>query len=79
LHAVLRRVVQRVLICTAWGEQQAFASPSDARDALARIDTSAPRGRFLRYELRVKYSNGDSIDAQFETASDASEFLDRLK
>lgn len=78
LRAVLTRFVIRVVVRTAWGEEHDCASVAVARQAIETIDTATPRGRFLRYELLVKYSNGDAIDASFEAASDAIEFLSRV-
>lgn len=78
LRAVLTRVVIRIVVRTAWGEERDCASVAIARQAIETIDTATPRGRFLRYELMVKYSNGDAIDASFEAASDAINFLSRV-
>ncbi|MDP1690985.1 MAG: hypothetical protein Q8L49_03325 [Burkholderiaceae bacterium] len=49
-----------------------------AREAIETLDTATPRGRFLRYELRVMYSQGDVIVASFEAAPNAIEFLSRV-
>jgi hypothetical protein len=63
LRAVLTRLVVRIVVRTAWGEEHDCASVASARQAIESLDTATPRGRFLRYELMVKYSNGDAIDA----------------
>ena len=78
LRAVLTRLVVRIVVRTAWGEEHDCASAAIARQAIETIDTATPRGRFLRYELLVNDSNGDAIDASFEAAPDAIEFLSRV-
>lgn len=78
LHGVLKRLVTQVVVRTTWGEDHTCSSVQTARKAIETLDTSVPRGGFLRYELRVKYSNGDSIEANFEAAADALDFLSRI-
>ena len=78
LRAVLTRLVVRIVVRTTWGEEHDCASVASARKAIESLDTATPRGRFLRYELQVKYSNGDTIDASFEAAPDAIQFLSRV-
>jgi hypothetical protein len=78
LRAVLSRIVAQVCVRTTWGEDHAFTDIAAARQGIGALDVKHPQGQFLRYEVRVRYSNGDTIDASFETALSAIAFLDRI-
>ena len=78
LRGVLTRLVTQIVVRTTWGEDHSYANVESARKAIQTLAVALPSGRFLRYELRVKYSNGDSIEANFELCSDALDFLSRI-
>ena len=78
LHDVLRRHVEEISVRPVWGEERRGTSIGDAKKALASIDLAQPRGTFIRFEVAVRYSNGDTIQANFETRDEAGEFLERL-
>lgn len=71
----LTRRVERVLVLPLFGSTLAFDTTEEAIAALANIDQVVPDPALLRIEIQIRYSNGDRIEANFEAASDAIDFL----
>lgn len=71
----LDRAVEQVLIVPLSGTDHAFESVSDALDFINEFDEAEHNGQFRKYELIVRYSNGDRIDATFSDKAGAKEFL----
>jgi len=78
LHAVLRRHIVSISLIPAWGVEHTVSTLDDAKSLIAEIETEPPRGRFLRFEINVRYSNGDVIKAEFSAKAAVVEFLDLL-
>ncbi len=78
LHGVLRRHIVRIGILPTWGHELVATTLDEAKLALATIELSPARGEFLRFDVTVKYSNGDTIRAELGTKDSVVEFLDRL-
>ena len=76
LVKVLDRTIERVICIPLHGSQNEFASVGDAVQFIKTFDvTVASTATFKKFEIIVRYSNGDKIDASFETATEALKFL----
>ncbi len=71
----LTRRVTRVLVLPLFGSSLAFDTTEEAAEALRHIDDVVPDPALLRVEIQIRYSNDDRIDANFESAADAIDFL----
>lgn len=77
LDASLARRVTRVLVLPLHGDLLEFETVRDAADAVQNYDArSVVSGSFVRFEIRMSYTNGDTLVATFEKASDAVRFLE---
>lgn len=71
----LTRRVTRVLVLPLFGSSLAFDTTEEAAEALRHIDDVVPDPALLRVEIQIRYSNEDRIEANFESAADAIDFL----
>lgn len=71
----LTRRVTRVLVLPLFGSSLAFDTTEEAAEALRHIDDVIPDPALLRVEIQIRYSNDDRIEANFESAADAIDFL----
>lgn len=71
----LTRRVTRVLVLPLFGSTLTFDTTEDAANALLSIDDVVPDPALLRVEIQIRYSNDDRIEANFESAPDAIDFL----
>ncbi|MBI3463959.1 MAG: hypothetical protein HY000_13010 [Planctomycetes bacterium] len=55
------------------------ATIEEAIGFIESYDESALASTFCRYELNVRYSNGDEVRANFASKIDAIRFLSRLR
>lgn len=76
LKASVLRTVDRILVIPLHGEKREFSSLDDAVDDLLNYDTHSSHAvEFVRFEIHIRFSNGDHIEASFQDASDAVSFL----
>lgn len=76
LQKAIDRVVNRVIIVPLHGTENTFDSLIDAMRFLVTHDYSArSTGEFKKYEVIVRYSNEDRVDASFEDKEAAIDFL----
>lgn len=75
LEMTVDRQLDFVAIVPLYGKEHQFATIDDAREFL---DTGAKEsnGEFRRYEIIVRYTGGDAINASFTDARKALTFLD---
>jgi hypothetical protein len=78
LRSVLLRQVELVFVLPLHGMRQELRSLDEAIHYLDSYRETRRAFGFLRYELNVRYSNGDEIRGTFEDKSAAVEFLRRL-
>ena len=77
LDADLRRRVVSVFVLPLTGDGASYDSSAEAVLALrAYQQDGATPGPFVRFEIQVRYSNGDRIDGSFVNESDAIDFLE---
>lgn len=74
-----RRVVRSidyVVVTPLHGNGRQYASVQDAIQAVRSYSCGVEAAPFLRFEIRIAYTNGDVIQATFGTSVDAVDFLD---
>jgi len=77
LDVVLRRKVVAVSVTPLFGEIVSWSSIVDAIAYIRDHEPYAPAGQpFVRFEITVRYSNGDNILGSFQTKCDSIEFLE---
>jgi len=73
----LQRQLESVFVLPLFGELMVFQSPADAISELRNATTNEiGSGRFIRIEVQLRFSNGDRIEASFQSAADAVLFLE---
>lgn len=75
LRRCLGRFVQQVFVLTLSGSSREFDSIRDAIRFITEHDQAEPASDFVRYELNIRYSNGDEIRADFGRRARAVAFL----
>ena len=76
LQATLDRKVARVIVIPLHGNQSEFTSIQEAVSFLRGYNEVAPQnGVFREYEVIVRYSNGDKIEAVFKDKQQTLGFL----
>lgn len=75
LRLCLGRYVEHVFVLTLSGDSCQFRSIADAVRFVSEHDPSAPVSGFVRYELNIRYSNGDEVRGAFREKDRAIEFL----
>ena len=76
LRRRLVRRVTRVLIIPLYGRINEFASIADAMHFLDEFRVSDGSLEFRKYEVQVEFSNGDKIQASFDSDARVREFLE---
>jgi len=71
----LDRSVERLVIIPLHGAEHMFATCKDALDFINNFDQSAHHTDFRKYEVMVRLSNGDSLDASFKDKTGVEKFL----
>lgn len=78
LEVVLSRVVAQVFVLALHGANCEVASIGEAIRFIQSHDESHRPHKFCRYEVNVRYTNGDEIRASFTTKAEAVRFLEGL-
>ena len=73
----LGRRVQEILVRPVFGADSSFSSVEEAIGFISLHDEGIPAGNFVRYEIQVRFSNGDRIEAELGTRERAVAFLKR--
>jgi len=75
LEQTIMRTVDQVILIPLYGESRGYEHVADAIDALKNFQADGS-GNLVRFEIQIRYNNGDSIQASFGSAVDAIEFLE---
>ena len=75
LRNCLKRRVKHIFVLPLSGASHRFDSIEEAVRFVSEHDRSAPDSVFVRYELNIRYSNGDEIRGTFREKERAIEFL----
>ncbi|MBI1899847.1 MAG: DNA methylase [Planctomycetia bacterium] len=79
LEASLSRKIQAIFVLGLHGRDGELASIDEAIDFVNQYDESAAPTAFRRYEINVRYTNGDEVRGTFSTKREAIDFLERLR
>jgi len=72
----LGRHVARVLVIPLYGRISTFVNVEDAIQFLDQHQIYEGSGEFRKYEVQVEFSNGDKVQASFESKARVREFLE---
>ncbi len=75
LHSCLDRMIETVTVIPLYGEESCFKTLAEAVDFLNSYSVYVGCGEFRKYEIYVRFSNGDTISASFKTRDKALGFL----
>ena len=75
MRRCLDRRVQSVFVLALSGSSRAFDSIEEAARFVSEYDESISVSGFVRYELNVRYSNGDEIRGAFRRKERSIDFL----
>ncbi len=79
LRVVLLRKINLVYILPLHGVPTNLASVDEAIAFIDAFDEAVSRGGFARYELGVRYTNGDEVRGQFQDKATAIAFLKSMQ
>ncbi len=71
----LTRTIQSVYVLPLHGSPRTLGNVAEAIAFIEKLDESKPGSPFVRYEVGVRYSNGDEIRGQFKDKAPAIAFL----
>jgi hypothetical protein len=78
LCASLEREIDYIRVISIFGNETTFEKIEDACDFIAKVDNESNSLRFYRFEIYVRYSNGDKLEAQYAERQNAIAFLQSL-
>lgn len=79
LLLALEKLIEEIIIIPLYGKDMVFHDISSAISFVNSYRASGNDGTFRKYEVIVKYSNGDSINASFTGKEKLISFLEYLK
>ena len=79
LRLALEKLIEEIIIIPLYGKDKVFHDISSAISFVNSYQASGNDGTFRKYEVIVKYSNGDSINASFSDREKLISFLEYLK
>ena len=71
----LHRYIESILVLPLTGTEQQFDTINAAISFIHQYQSPTPSSNFVRYEIHVRYSNGDRIQGCFQEKEGAIEFL----
>lgn len=75
LNAVVSRQIERIIILPLHGTAREWDTIEDAISFIENYDEGASINIFARYEIEVRYNNGNRVDGTFGDKESAVEFL----
>ncbi len=76
LRSALLRKIEKILILSLFGNEMAFTSVTDAIAAIEKYDIIPEEGaKFYKFEVYIKFTNGDKIEGSFYEREEALKFL----
>jgi hypothetical protein len=75
LESAINRRICLVRVTPLHGAPVEKTSVQDAIEFIAQYEERHPSGSFIKYEIEVRYTNGDRIQAEFRSKADAVGFL----
>jgi hypothetical protein len=76
LEQSLLRTIEAVVILPLYGSELVFASVNEAIQTLTDLKNEQPAAhRFIKYEIQIRFGNGDRVEGTFHSKDKAMEFL----
>lgn len=75
LEASLTRKIERIFVATLYGATYEMVTVEQATKFISEYAETTTNGEFVRYEVGVRYTNGDQISGQFGGRTEAVLFL----
>jgi len=75
MEKVLSRQIKSVYILPLHGSLLEFATVDEALDSIQQLDLRQGATEFVRYEIEVRYDNGNSLRGNFQDKDSAIDFL----
>ena len=75
LTATIARRIERIVILPLHGRNQAVKTIGEAVDLIESYNEKESPTSFERYEIQIRFSNGNEIKGQFNDKASAIEFL----
>jgi hypothetical protein len=79
LTIAVSRKIQRIVVLPLHGQIEELPTLDEAISFLRRYDDRNGRKPVHRYEIQIRYSNGDSIEGKFGEKEEAIEFLESYR
>lgn len=76
LQLRLGRNITKVIVIPLYGRGNEFSTIEEAISFLDRHSIYEGSGEFRKYEIHIEFSNGDRVDASFESPNKVKEFLE---
>jgi hypothetical protein len=74
----LERKIDAIRIISIFGDEGTFSTIDEACNFIVTSNYRAVQPEFYRYEIYIRYSNGDKLEAQYTEISNAVAFLQSL-
>jgi len=78
LEQSLERSIEKLVIIPLHGQEYTFSTCAEAFHFIQHFDQQSCSGEFIKYEIMVKRSNGDRLDATFNNKEGVEKFLKYL-
>ena len=79
LRVALTRTIDSIYVMSLHGTMRTLRDITQAIAYIETVNETQPGDRFVRYEVGVRYSNGDEIRGQFEDKAKAIQFLSGMR
>jgi len=79
MDKVLSRQIERVIVLPLFGSSMEFASVEAALASIQALAQLKGGAEFVRYEIEVRYDNGNTVRGSFSDKESAIEFLTLYK
>lgn len=76
LEATITRNIEVIRVLPLSGESHDFYTLNDAIDFIESVDEERNSGPVVRYEVQIRYDNGDEITGEFGSKKNAISFLE---
>ena len=76
MEATITRDIEVIRVLPLSGESHNFESIEDAINYIQSIDGDEQNGPIVRYEVQIRYDNGDEITGEFSKQKRAINFLE---
>ena len=74
----LERKIDVIRIISVFGEESTFLSVHEACDFITKFEENLSEPKFYGFEIYIRYSNGDKLEAKYADRSNAIAFLQNL-